>query len=111
MKVDEKDISPGTVVRDLKKIYSSLEPALPGQRPANVRQPDRVYRCYNDVAVTHSIAPSYLYMTTLPNTYRARDFAQANSLAELFREDHVFSFPKKNVVYSLVSPRTPAERH
>ena len=61
-------------------------------------------RCYNDVAVTHLIAAPYFYMTTLPNSYRARDFASANSLAELFREDHVFSFPKKSVVvYSSVS--------
>jgi len=30
VKVDEKNVPPGTVLRDLEEIHSSLEPALPG---------------------------------------------------------------------------------
>ena len=96
LKVDEKDVPPGAVLRDLEKIYSSLESALPGQGSTNVRQRDRAYRSYDDVAVTHAIATSYLHVTALPYSHRARNLASADSLTELFREDHVARFLKES---------------
>jgi hypothetical protein len=88
MKVNEKDVPAGTVLRDLEEIYSSLEPALSRQRSGNVRERDGMDLGHNDMAVAHSIATSYFHVTALPKSHRARDFASSNSLAELFREDH-----------------------
>jgi len=89
MKVDEKHVPPRTVLRDLEEIDSSLEPALPRQRTGNVRECDGNYPGYNDMAVAHPIAASDLHMAALPDSYRARDFASADPVTELLREDHV----------------------
>lgn len=99
MKVDEKDVSSGTVLRNLEEIYSSLEPALPRQRTRNVCESDRKYRGYDDVAITHAITTSYLYMAALPDSHRARDFAPTDSRAKLFRENHVASIPSLRPVF------------
>ena len=96
MKVDEEDVPPGTVLRDLKQIDSTLEPALSGQRSSDVPQPDRPYRSYHDVAVTHAIATSYFHVTALPDPHRAPNLAAADSVAELFRENHAGTLPKKS---------------
>jgi|SRR5215472_11093151 len=95
VKVDEKDVPPWTVLRDLEEIYGSLEPALSGQRSSNVRQRDWAYRSNDDMAITHAIATSHPYVTALPNSHRALDFASADCLAELFGEDHVASVLEK----------------
>ena len=94
MEVDQKDVPTGTVLRDLEQIDSSLEAALSRQRAGDVRQRDWCYRSYDDVAVTHSITTSYSYVTALPDSYRARNFASADTLAELFREHHVSASPR-----------------
>jgi hypothetical protein len=91
VKVDEKDVPPRTVLRDLEEIYSSLESTLSGQRSSNVRQRDWAYRSNDDMAVTHAIATSHSYVTALPNSYRALDCASADCLAKLFGEDHAAS--------------------
>jgi hypothetical protein len=89
MKVDEKDVPSGTVLRDLEEVYRAFEPALAGHRTGNVREPDRMYRSYDDVAVIHSVAPAYFHMAALPDSYGAGDFASPDSLAQLLREDHL----------------------
>jgi len=51
-----------------------------------------------------SIATAYFQVTTLPQSDRARDFASADSLAELFREDHCLVPRKKFGIYSALAP-------
>jgi hypothetical protein len=88
MEIDEKDVSPGTVLGDLEEIHDTLESALPRQRPSDVRQRDRQDRGDDDMAVTQLIATSHFDMATLPDPNRAGDCAAANTIAKLFGEDH-----------------------
>ena len=77
------------MLRNLEQINSALEPALPGQRTGNVRKPDRTYAGYDNLTVTDSIAAPYLYVAALPDSYRARNLASEDSLAQLLCKYHV----------------------
>jgi predicted RecA/RadA family phage recombinase len=87
MKVDQKDVSAGTMLRNLEEIDDSLESTLPGQRARDIREGDRKYGSDNHVAALDAIATPYLDVAALPDSNRASNLAATNPTPKLLRED------------------------
>ena len=76
------------MLRDLEKIHSSLEPALPRHLAGDVRQLDWRDRSNHDMAVTHAIAACDLDVAALPDPDGASDLAASDAITELLGKDH-----------------------
>ena len=76
------------MLRDLEKIDSALEPALPRHLAGDVRQLDWSDRSNHDMALAHAIAACDFDVAALPDPDGTSDLAASDTITQLLGKDH-----------------------
>lgn len=98
MEPNQVDAVAAAVFRRLQQILGVAKPGFARQVVGDVLDVDRDNRVHDHVSLVHGVAATGFHMEPLPDPDGAPDAAAADTLAKMFREDHV-SYPLPHQEY------------